>query len=466
MRFFPLPSGTVKVWDLVSGVCLATLEGHVSLVGLLGMSPNTLVSAAADSTIKVWNAQTLECKQTLTAHAGAITCFQHDETKIISGSEGTLKMWDIRDGSFVRDIVTGVQGVWQVAFSGRYLVSASNRIGLTVCVQPSPSLSSLLPRDHAAPSTDSRRPDDRRFDVVDFGDCGWDDGAGDESLDALVVPEWERRNRLEPRQYQEDDEDPMTLDTFSSPTAGGSSRRQRVTSDDLSSPEPGETPWTAHPSAVPSAAPSSASASLSAGGGGGLAAQPPITPQRSASHSASVTHNGHAHAGQLAAAQDDASYRSPSGYGAPPPAATSHASPSFDRKSSGAGAAVGHSASHRPSSHASRSTRAAEPLAKQASLDRYAARKQTVMDQLAAKSSRREDAGPSTAGVSASGGMIGSHRGGTAWQSGLPSGPKVLRRAGQSVKYVKPGADEGPMDDDDDGDGQEADDDQPMSDDV
>jgi F-box and WD-40 domain protein CDC4 len=128
----PLCSGTVKIWDLNFGVCLATLEGHVSLVGLLGISPNNLVSAAADSTIKVWDATTLECKQTLTAHVGAITCFQHDETKIVSGSEGTLKMWDIRDGSFVRDIVTGVQGVWQVAFSGRYLVSASNRIGLTV----------------------------------------------------------------------------------------------------------------------------------------------------------------------------------------------------------------------------------------------------------------------------------------------------------------------------------------------
>lgn len=126
------PSGTVKVWDLLHGTCLATLEGHGSLVGLLCISPNNLVSAAADSTIKIWDATTLACKHTLTAHQGAITCFQHDETKIISGSEGTLKMWDVRDGSFVRDLVTGVQGVWQVAFSGRHLVSASNRGGMTV----------------------------------------------------------------------------------------------------------------------------------------------------------------------------------------------------------------------------------------------------------------------------------------------------------------------------------------------
>jgi F-box and WD-40 domain protein CDC4 len=118
LLFLPLPITSVQ---------------HASLVGLLGTSPNHLVSAAADSTIKVWDAETLECKQTLSAHTGAITCFQHDETKIVSGSEGTLKMWDMRnEGGFVRDLVTGVQGVWQVAYSGRYLVSAANKIGLTV----------------------------------------------------------------------------------------------------------------------------------------------------------------------------------------------------------------------------------------------------------------------------------------------------------------------------------------------
>ncbi|CED83858.1 Cdc4 and related F-box and WD-40 proteins [Phaffia rhodozyma] len=164
--------GTVKVWDLITGKCLATLEGHSSLVGLLGISPNHLVSAAADSTIKVWDAATLECQHTLKGHQGAITCFQHDETKIISGSEGTLKMWDIKDGTFVQDLVTGVQGVWRVSFSNRYVVSASNRTGLTV------------------------------FDVIDFGDSGYDDGAGDETLDEFIIPEWERANRLEPRTYQ------------------------------------------------------------------------------------------------------------------------------------------------------------------------------------------------------------------------------------------------------------------------
>lgn len=39
--------------------------------------------------------------------------------------------------------------------------------------------------------------------MIDFGPCGYDDGAGDESLDEFIIPEWERENRLEPRTYQD-----------------------------------------------------------------------------------------------------------------------------------------------------------------------------------------------------------------------------------------------------------------------
>ncbi|KAH9917452.1 WD40-repeat-containing domain protein [Fomitopsis serialis] len=124
--------GTVRVWNLQNGQCQHTLTGHTSLVGLLGLSPSYLVSAAADSTLRVWNPDTGEHHHTLAAHNGAITCFQHDEFKVLSGSDGTLKMWDIRDGSQVRDLLTGIVGVWQVVFEGRWCVAASNRMESTV----------------------------------------------------------------------------------------------------------------------------------------------------------------------------------------------------------------------------------------------------------------------------------------------------------------------------------------------
>lgn len=124
--------GTVRVWNLRTGQCRHALTGHTSLVGLLGLSPSHLVSAAADATLRIWDPDTGELRHALAAHTGAITCFQHDEFKVLSGSDGTLKMWSVRDGTVVRDLLTGITGVWQVVFEGRWCVAASNRNDTTV----------------------------------------------------------------------------------------------------------------------------------------------------------------------------------------------------------------------------------------------------------------------------------------------------------------------------------------------
>ena len=41
-------------------------------------------------------------------------------------------MWNVRDGTVVRDLLTGITGVWQVVFEGRWVVAASNRNDTTV----------------------------------------------------------------------------------------------------------------------------------------------------------------------------------------------------------------------------------------------------------------------------------------------------------------------------------------------
>jgi len=121
----------VKVWSLDTGSVLYTLEGHSSLVGLLDLQQDRLVSAAADFTWRIWEPETGICKSVLKAHTGAITCFQHDGQKVISGSDRTLKMWNVKDGKFVRDLLTDLSGVWQVKFDGRRCVAAVQRNNLT-----------------------------------------------------------------------------------------------------------------------------------------------------------------------------------------------------------------------------------------------------------------------------------------------------------------------------------------------
>lgn len=121
----------VKVWSLDTGSVLYNLEGHTSLVGLLDLRQDRLVSAAADSTLRIWEPETGLCKATLKAHTGAITCFQHDGQKVISGSDRTLKMWNVSTGKFVKDLLTDLSGVWQVNFNERRCVAAVQRNGLT-----------------------------------------------------------------------------------------------------------------------------------------------------------------------------------------------------------------------------------------------------------------------------------------------------------------------------------------------
>jgi F-box and WD-40 domain protein CDC4 len=123
---------TIRIWNLVNGQCRNTLIDHTSLVGLLGLSPSYLVSASADATIGIWDRQSGDMRHVLSHHTGAITCCQHDDFKLLSGSDGALKLWNIRDGTHTSDLLTGTSGVWQVAFKGRWCVAASNRNNRTM----------------------------------------------------------------------------------------------------------------------------------------------------------------------------------------------------------------------------------------------------------------------------------------------------------------------------------------------
>jgi F-box and WD-40 domain protein CDC4 len=167
---------TVKVWDVATGECLHTLSGHTALVGLLATSPNYLVSAAADASLRIWDANTDSLKHILGAHGGAITCFAHDETKVVSGSEGSIKLWDIRTGQYIRELVVGIQSVWQVVFKDNILVAATSRAGATV------------------------------FEIFDFGELDDCSGLDDARLDGYAKPAWERDDPREPQAYQFDDD--------------------------------------------------------------------------------------------------------------------------------------------------------------------------------------------------------------------------------------------------------------------
>ena len=62
---------TVKLWDVTSGECLQTLEGHSSRVRSVSFSPDgtKVASGSDDKTVKLWDVTSGECLQTLEGHS-------------------------------------------------------------------------------------------------------------------------------------------------------------------------------------------------------------------------------------------------------------------------------------------------------------------------------------------------------------------------------------------------------------
>jgi WD40 repeat protein len=61
---------TVKIWDLNTGECTSTLEGHKSYVSLLIKGADFLLTGTepVDNTVKIWDLNTETCLQTWKNH--------------------------------------------------------------------------------------------------------------------------------------------------------------------------------------------------------------------------------------------------------------------------------------------------------------------------------------------------------------------------------------------------------------
>uniref|UniRef100_A0A6A7G9N2 WD40 repeat-like protein n=2 Tax=Hirondellea gigas TaxID=1518452 RepID=A0A6A7G9N2_9CRUS len=88
----------IIVWDVVGEVGLYRLRGHqneVTDVAFLEKS-GRIVSSSKDGFVKLWEMETQHCVQTLTGHRSEVWCFviNSDETRLITGSaDNQLRIW-------------------------------------------------------------------------------------------------------------------------------------------------------------------------------------------------------------------------------------------------------------------------------------------------------------------------------------------------------------------------------------
>ncbi len=95
--------GTVRIWNLRSGICERVLEGQlVPVISLAyNLSGDRLLAGSADSTVRVWNLETWECDRVLSGHTHEVTgvAYHPDGNRAISVSKDhTIRVWDIDAG--------------------------------------------------------------------------------------------------------------------------------------------------------------------------------------------------------------------------------------------------------------------------------------------------------------------------------------------------------------------------------
>jgi WD40 repeat protein len=95
--------GSLRVWNLDSGGCLATLEGHRGSVRAVAVTPDgrRCVSGSSDKTLRVWELASSTCLAILEGHGDQVMAVaMTPDGHCISGSwDRTLRVWDLATGT-------------------------------------------------------------------------------------------------------------------------------------------------------------------------------------------------------------------------------------------------------------------------------------------------------------------------------------------------------------------------------
>ena len=106
---------TAIIWNTVTGQLLHTLAGHLGWVLSVSFSPNSqwVATASHDHTAKIWNTTTGQLIQTLTGHTDAVNsvAFSPDNQLVVTASsDQTAKIWNWETGQSRRTL-RGHQGL-------------------------------------------------------------------------------------------------------------------------------------------------------------------------------------------------------------------------------------------------------------------------------------------------------------------------------------------------------------------
>jgi WD40 repeat protein len=91
----------VAIWDAEKGLALGSLSGHRGTVHCVQVTPDgkQVVTGSADGALRIWDLESYECEATLEERRIGIQCLRlspDGSTVVSGGSDGTLSLWDLR----------------------------------------------------------------------------------------------------------------------------------------------------------------------------------------------------------------------------------------------------------------------------------------------------------------------------------------------------------------------------------
>jgi WD40 repeat protein/serine/threonine protein kinase len=125
--------GTLRLWEVATGRCLRAFDGHTDEVESVRVSPDGRLglSGSDDRTVKLWDLATGSCRRTFAGHTDQVraVCFSPDGHAAYSGGgfDRTIRHWDLAAGTCVRafEAHTGAVQTLDASPDGRFLVSAA-----------------------------------------------------------------------------------------------------------------------------------------------------------------------------------------------------------------------------------------------------------------------------------------------------------------------------------------------------
>lgn len=120
---------TIRLWDAKTGAPKGVLEGHAGVVTSLAFSTtgNTLASASDDKSVVVWDLGTKTPKTKLEGHAAALRAVDLASAVATGGDDGVVKLWNPATGAALRTLEGHSGKISAIGFApgGKRVASAS-----------------------------------------------------------------------------------------------------------------------------------------------------------------------------------------------------------------------------------------------------------------------------------------------------------------------------------------------------